>query len=79
MFAAYARHDKVKKIAYNPEEDKTSVVYLPRLSFKLSESEKTVLRQIDEGKYESIKDLAKKLICLPLSLYRAIDELKAKI
>ena len=22
LFAAYARHDKVKKIAYNPEEDK---------------------------------------------------------
>src|SRR3989338_4910836 len=33
LFAAYARHDRVKKIAYNPEEDKTAVVYLPRLSF----------------------------------------------
>lgn len=78
LFAAYARHDKVKKIAYNPEEDKTSVVYLPRLSFKLSESEKTVLRQIDEGKYESIKDLAKKIDLSTAMLYRAIDELKDK-
>ena len=51
LFAAYARHDRVKKIAYNPEEDKTSVVYLPRLSFKLTESEKTVLEFIDTGKY----------------------------
>jgi CRISPR-associated protein Csa3 len=78
LFAAYARHDKVKKIAYNPEEDINSVVYLPRLSFKLSESEKTVLEKIDEGDYESISDLAKKIELSTAMLYRAIDELKDK-
>jgi CRISPR-associated protein Csa3 len=76
LFAAYARHDKVKKIAYNPEEDKSAVVYLPRLSFKLSESEKTILSQIDEGKYESISDFAKRIDLSTAMLYRAIDELK---
>ena len=43
LFAAYVRHDHIKKIAYNPEEDKTTVIYLPKLSFKLTESQKKVL------------------------------------
>jgi len=76
LFAAYARHDRVKKIAYNPEEDKNAVVYLPRLSFKLSESEKKVLEYIDSGKYESISDLSKKIDLSSAMLYRSIDELK---
>src|SRR3989338_1519710 len=57
LFAAYARHDKVSKIAYNPEEDKTSVIYLPRLSFKLTESQKTILEALDKGSYENITEL----------------------
>jgi len=78
LFAAYARHDRVKRIAYNPEEDKKAVVYLPRLSFKLSESEKKVLELIDNGKYKSTGDLAKKIKLSTAMLYRAIDELKDK-
>ena len=77
LFAAYARHDKVTKIAYNPEEEKeNSIVYLPRLSFKLTESEKTILEAIAKGKYESISDLANKINLSTAMLYRAIDELK---
>ncbi len=76
LFAAYARHDKVKKIAYNPEEDKSSVVYLPRLSFKLTDSQKKILEEIGNSKYDSIGDLAKKIDLSTAMLYRAIDELK---
>ena len=76
LFAAYARHDRVKKIAYNPEEDKSSVVYLPRLSFKLNESQKRVLEYISEEDYASITDLADKIDISRAMLYRAIDELK---
>ncbi len=76
LFAAYARHERVRKIAYNPEEDKNAVVYLPRLSFKLTESEKKVLEYIDKDKYENISDLAKKIDLSTAMLYRAIDELK---
>lgn len=78
LFAAYARHDKVTKIAYNPEEDKSSVVYLPRLSFKLTESEKKVLECVDQGNYKSISDLAKNIDISTAMLYRSIDELKDK-
>ena len=76
LFAAYARHDRVKKIAYNPEEDKNAVIYLPRLSFKLSESEKKILEYIDSGKYENTSELAKKIDLSTAMLYRAIGELK---
>jgi CRISPR-associated protein Csa3 len=76
LFAAYARHERVSKIAYNPEEDKTSIVYLPRLSFKLSESQKQILEKIENNKYESISDLASKVDLSTAMLYRAIDELK---
>ena len=78
LFAAYARHDSIKRIAYNPEEDKTAIVYLPRLSLKLTESEKKVLKHIENGKYENTGDLAKKIDLSSAMLYRAIDELKDK-
>ena len=76
LFAAYARHDRIKKIAYNPQEDKSRVIYLPRLSFKLTESQKKVLEKIEDGNYKSIADLAKKIDISTAMLYRAIDELR---
>lgn len=76
LFAAYARHDRVRKIAYNPEEDKASVVYLPKLSFKLTESQKKILEALESGKFDSISDLAKKVDLSNAMLYRALDELK---
>jgi CRISPR-associated protein Csa3 len=76
LFAAYARHDRVKKIAYNPEEDKSAVVYLPRLSFKLTESEKKVLEAIGNDTFENPTELAKKVDLSTAMLYRSLDELK---
>ena len=76
LFAAYARHERVSKIAYNPEEDKSSIVYLPRLSFKLNDSQKKILEELGKKKYESISDLADKIELSTAMLYRAIDELK---
>ena len=76
LFAAYARHDRVSKIAYNPEEDKNSIVYLPRLSFKLTESQKKILEEIGNKKYESIGELAEKIELSTAMLYRAIAELE---
>ncbi len=75
LFAAYARHDRVRKIAYNAD-DKNTVVYLPRLSFKLTDSQKRILEQLDRGKFESIGDLSKKIELSTAMLYRAVDELK---
>jgi CRISPR-associated protein Csa3 len=76
LLASYARHERVKKIAYNPEEDKSSIVYLPRLSFRLSDSQKKILDELGKKKYESMGDLAEKLDQSTAMLYRNIDELK---
>lgn len=76
LFAAYARHERVKKIAYFPEEDRNAVVYLPRLSFRLTESQKKILEYLDQGDYQSIKELSQKIDLSTAMLYRAIDELK---
>ncbi len=76
LFAAYARAVRVRKIAYNPEEDRNAVIYLPKLSFKLTESQKKILEQLEKSNYESISDLAKKVDLSNAMLYRALDELK---
>lgn len=76
LFAAYARHDRVAKVAYNPEEDKKAIVYLPRLSFKLTESQKKVLEALDTVKYDNLSDLANKIGISRAMLYRALDELR---
>jgi len=76
LFAAYCRHDKIKKIAYNPEEDKSSVVYLPKLSFKLTESQKAILEAVDKGNYKTTMELSKKVEMSTAMLYRAIGELE---
>jgi CRISPR-associated protein Csa3 len=77
LLAAYARCDKIKKIAYNPEEDKqNSIVYLPKLSFKLSETQKDILEKIDKGNYESTNDLASKTNLSTAMVYRAVGELQ---
>jgi CRISPR-associated protein Csa3 len=76
LFAAYARHDRVSKIAYNPEDEGSSIVYLPRLSFRLTDSQKKILEKIGSDKYETITELAKDMEISTAMLYRAIDELQ---
>lgn len=76
LFAAYARPARVKKIAYNPEEDKGSIVYLPKLSFNLTTSESEVLDSIAKHPSLSISDLAEKVGISRAMLYRNITELK---
>lgn len=76
LFAAYARHDKVKKIAYNPDEDRTSVVYLPKLSFNLTDSQKRILEYLEKDDYTSHAELAKKLGVSRAMFYKNIKDLQ---
>ena len=78
LFAAYSRCNKIKKIAYNPVEDPTAVVWLPKLSFKLTESQKSVLNTLAEKDYSnmSLTELADKIGISRAMLYRNIDELR---
>jgi len=78
LFAAYARHDRVAKIAYNPEEDKSAIVYLPRLSFKLNDSQKKILQYLDKRDFQklSYSEMAHKIGMSRAMFYRSVDELK---
>ena len=76
LFAAYARCDRVKKIAYNPEEDKQSVIYLPKMSFHLTDSQKRILEYLGGDDYKDHAELAKKLDISRAMLYRNIKELQ---
>ena len=76
LFGAYARCSRIKKISYNPEEDKGSVVYLPKLSFDLTESQKKVLEHIQEGDFKTHAELAKKIDVSRAMLYKNIKDLE---
>jgi CRISPR-associated protein Csa3 len=76
LFASYARHERVKKIMYLPEEKGKDVVYLPKLSFRLTESQKDILEKLEKGSFNTIPELAKVANMSQGMLYRAIDELK---
>jgi len=49
---------------------------LPRLSFRLTESQKKILDELGKKKYETMSDLSAKVDISTAMLYRAIDELK---
>ena len=76
IYASYTRIHKVKKIAYNPEEDKKAVIYLPKLSFNLKESQKKILEYLGESDTKSHVELADKIDISRAMLYRSINELQ---
>lgn len=76
LFGAYARSSRVKKIGYNPEEDKGAVVYLPKLSFNLTESQKKVIQAIEDGDFKSPAELAEKTDISRAMLYKNVKDLQ---
>ncbi len=80
LLAAYARADRVKKIAYNPDpediKDRTTVVYLPKLSFNLTDSQKRILDYLEKDDYTSHAELAKKLEMSRAMFYKNIKDLQ---
>ncbi|MEM2139115.1 MAG: CRISPR-associated CARF protein Csa3 [Candidatus Woesearchaeota archaeon] len=78
LFASYARKDRISKIAYNPEEDKNSIVYLPKLSFQLNESQKKILEYLDKEDFQklSFANMAEKIGISRAMFYKSIEELK---
>lgn len=77
LFAAYARCNRIERIAYNPEDDK-SVVYLPKMSFKLNESQRKILEYLSEGGAceKSYAEIAEEIGLSRAMLYKTLDELK---
>ncbi len=76
LYGAYARSSRVRRIAYNPEEDKSSVIYLPKMNFRLNQSQHKILDMVAETSYATTKQLAEAIDLSPAMLYRTLDELK---
>lgn len=76
LFGAYARSSFVKKIAYYPEGDKKgSVIYLPILSMKLTDSQDRIMVAIKSNKIASHKTIADATGLSTAMVYRAVDDL----
>lgn len=76
LYASYARSSKVKKITYYPDkDDKGSVIHLPILSMKLTDSQDKILRAVDSKKMVSHKTLADETGLSTAMIYRAVDDL----
>jgi len=76
LFGAYARVSRVKKIAYNPDEKDSSPIYLPKLYFQLTESQKRVLEYLEAGNFTTLMELSEKVDSSRAMLYRNIKELE---
>ncbi|MGE0792661.1 MAG: CRISPR-associated CARF protein Csa3 [Candidatus Woesearchaeota archaeon] len=76
LYGAYARSDLVKKIAYYPDGNiKGSVIYLPLLSMKLTDSQDKILIAIKSNNIASHKAIADATGLSTAMVYRAIGEL----
>lgn len=76
LLAGYARSMRIKKIAYNPEEAKSEVVYLPKISFNLNNSQRKILDSLFVKGANNIGELAIKAKMSKAMAYRTVQELK---
>ncbi len=77
LFGAYARCTRIKKISYNPDkESKGSVIYLPKLSFDLTDSQRNVLEHIQAEDFKTHTELAEQISISRAMLYKNIKDLE---
>ena len=75
LLAAYARSERVSKIAYNTEET-GEVIYLPMMKFAITATQKEVLQELNKG-YKSMADLAEKVELSKAMTYKHVQDLTA--
>ncbi len=75
LYAAYTRINRIKQIVY-VIENQNKLVYLPKLSYNLNNSQRTILEHIDKYKVRSHSDFSEKLKISRGMLYRTITELQ---
>ncbi len=75
LFGSYARTDRVKRIMYVKEEDK-SIVSLPKLSYAITPGQYKIINFLHKNTIVSMLDLANKIDISRAMLYKNIKELK---
>ena len=75
LFGAYARTNRIKRIMYVKEEDK-SIVSLPRLSYSVTSGQRKVVMHLLNHEIHSMSQFARKIRLSKAMLYKHIRELK---
>jgi CRISPR locus-related DNA-binding protein len=75
LYACFKRNQRIEKIIYMAEEKK-ELITLPLLDFELSESQQTILKNIEGG--ITIQKLTDKTDLSRAMTYRIVNTLKAK-
>lgn len=75
LFGSYARVNRIKRIMYIKEEDK-SIVSLPRLSYSLSPGQHKIVNYLVNHEVISMSRFATKIELSQAMLYKHIRELK---
>ncbi|MBR9700193.1 CRISPR locus-related DNA-binding protein [Candidatus Woesearchaeota archaeon] len=75
LFGSYARTDRVKRIMYVKEEDK-SIISLPKLSYAITPGQNKIVHYLHKNSIVSMIDLANKIDISRAMLYKHIKELK---
>lgn len=75
LFGAYARVNRIKRIMYVKEEDK-SIVSLPRLSYSITPGQHKIITHLLNHEVKSMSQFAQKIEVSQAMLYKHIRELK---
>ncbi len=75
LFGAYARINRIKRIMYVKEEDK-SIVSLPRLSYSITPGQHKIITYLLNHEITSMSQFARKIDMSQAMLYKHIKELK---
>ncbi len=75
LFGAYARINRIKRIMYVKEEDK-SIVSLPRLSYSITPGQHKIITYLLNHEITSMSQFARKINMSQAMLYKHIRELK---
>lgn len=75
LFGAYARTNRITRIMYVKEEDK-SIVSLPRLSYSVTSGQRKVVMHLLNNEIRSMSQFARKTRLSKAMLYKHIRELK---
>lgn len=75
LFGAYARGDRIKKIMYIKEEDK-SIISLPKLSYSITEGQRRIVDYLSKNSVKNMSEFSQQIEVSTGMLYKHIKELK---
>jgi CRISPR-associated protein Csa3 len=75
LFGAYARSSRIKRIMYVKEEN-NQIVYLPKLSYQITQAQQKIIEYIGKNKISSMAEFSENVGVSKAMLYKHVKELK---